>query len=449
MRTIGFYLMIFLSLAPSVYGAEGIFTPSIGIGAEYTDNVYLTHDQKESDVILFASPRFNWDLSGEKNTMNLFFSPTFRNYVKGTEENVTLYDASLTFSAPVTRDTVFTASDLFFLTDDPAVDIADMTIRKTRETYYKNTTNIGLNSQFGPFDSTYIQCAYVILRNDDPALMDSDEFTPSAGMTYRFLPEWVLAVNASYTLGEFFRKSDQEASSDADDFDNIKTSLKVSKQLTHFVDAFVQYAHILMRYKGVTEDYDIMEPSVGVGVKTDDGPIFSIQIGYFVLNRHEREDEDGLTISGNLGQNFRFRKGSFSLMGSSGYAESYFGAENLGFSVYHQAVVTFIYELSQNLRYEITCQARNDDYRNLLYKRIDTTQQVKTGINYGLRAWINIKLSYEYTNVDINEATIVDQAVDQDYAENRFILEAFFAPAGWGKQRSSRSSETELDGNGN
>ncbi|MBU0992208.1 MAG: hypothetical protein KJ737_06905 [Proteobacteria bacterium] len=426
MRSLFLALILFLSFASSVYGAQGIFTPAIGVGAEYTDNVYLTNDERESDIILFVAPQLTVDLSRASRITRFFFSPSFRNYVKGVEDNVTHYNASCTVFMPITRTTVFEFSDLYFLTDDPAEDLNDTTIRNSREIYYKNSTSIGLKSQFGSFDSVYMRCVYSALRNDDPAREDSDQVMPSAGIVYRFLPEWILTLNTSYTFGEFLNKSTADNSGD---FDSINATMRLSKQLTHFMDAFMQYSQTFMRYKGQSEDYDILNPSIGISVSVDDDPLFSIQIGYYLLDRHDTEDESGLTISGNLGQRFRFRKGDFSLSGSSGYDESYFGAENLGFEIYHQGQAAFNYELTKNIRYQLSGKVRHGDYRNIRNKRIDITKQVKTGFNWSFTEWLDVTFSYEYKNVDVNAAVTKASAVNEDYYENRFLLEAFFIPS--------------------
>lgn len=421
--------MMFFCLAPAAYGGKGVFTPAIGIGAEYSDNIYLTHDDKVSDTVLYASPQVTWDLSGERNSLILFFSPTFRNYVKGSEENVTHYNASLSSAIPVSKDTVFELTDTFLLSDDPVEDLEDRSIRKTRAIYHRNTTQMGVKSQFGPFESTYVQCAYSVLRNDDPSVQDSDEFTPSAGLTLRFLSQWLLSIDGSYTLGEFFSLPDEERSSGTEDFDEIKTSVKLSRRMTDYIDFFARYSQSFMRYKGLMEDYDVMEPALGISVKMDEAPLFSIQVGYYLMKRYGAEDEGGLTVSGDLGRSFRFKKGSFRLSGSSGYDESYFGAENLGFSIYHQGSADIAYALTQKVTYELNTQVRSDRYKNLGYKRIDTKCQVATGVRYSLREWVSIRLSYEYTNVDVNAAHIRNQETDWDYEENRLVLEAFFSPA--------------------
>ena len=424
-------------LASIANGAKGVFTPAIGVGAQYSDNIYLTHDNRESDIVLYASPSFTWDFSGERNTLTLFFSPTFRDYVKGSEANVTHYNASLTSAIPVTQDTVFELSDTYLLSDDPTEELEGATMRRTREVYQRNTTQMGLTSTFGPFDSAYVRCAYAVLRNDDSSLQDSDQFTPSAGITFRFLSAWLLSVDGSYTLGEFLNRQDQEQFTEggADDFDTLKTTIRLSRQINHFMDIYAQYSQSYMRYKGMSEDYDVSEPALGFSVAMDDAPLFSLQVGYYTMDRETSKDESGMTITGNLGRSFRFKKGSIHCKGSSGYEDSYLSAENLGFSIYHQAEAGLTYGVTPYLQYDFSIQARNDRYMNLGYKRIDTIYQAQTGISYLVMAWCTVRFAYEYLNVDVNTAHIKNQEHNDDYEENRLILEAFFSPASHGEEQ--------------
>ena len=416
-------IAVFLLSAP--VHARMTVVPGIGVGAEYTDNVDLDEENPETEIITYVSPELTMDIRHGERSLNFYVSPSFRNYVKGTETSNTQYDARGAVSLPISRNVLFQCTDTFLLSDDPAQDTEDTSIRKNREIYYRNTATTSITSQFGNMDTLFVRCAYAVLENDDPELEDSDQVTPAAGFVYRFSPDWSLSVNGEYTFGQYSGRSDGQLS---DDFERMTASMKISRQLTHFMDIFLQYTHTDMRYRGDEPDYIVMEPAAGVSVIVDQEPIFSIMVGYYTWDRSDRDNESGLTFTGNMGKQFRFRRGSFGMNFTSGYEESDFGAENLGFNLYHQAAVTCGYNFSKTISGDVFATLRDDNYKNLDYRRNDVVTQVRTSLSYGVKAWMDLRLSYAYRRVDTYSV------IDEGYEENRVTFEIFMAPTGFNGQ---------------
>ena len=62
----------------------------------------------------------------------------------------------------------------------------DYTRRTGLNTYYRDYSTTRLTHQFGPENSTYAQFIYGFLKNDSDQYQDSQEISPSVGMTYWF-----------------------------------------------------------------------------------------------------------------------------------------------------------------------------------------------------------------------------------------------------------------------
>ena len=417
MRYLIFCLIAGLMLSAPV-DARMTVVPGVGVGAEYTDNVYLDEKKTETDIITYVSPELTMDIRHAERSMQLYFSPSFRNYVKGTETSKTQYDAYGSVSLPISRNVVFQCTDTFLLSDDPTKDTEDRSIRKKREKYYRNTASTRITSQFGNMDTLFVGCEYAVLENDDPELEDTYQVTPAVGFVYRLSPDWSLSMNADYAFGHYSGPSDGQLS---DDFESMTAMVKISRQLNHFMDLFLQYTHTDMHYRGQEPDYIVMEPAAGVSLLVDQEPIFSIIVGYYTWDRSDRDNESGLTLTGNIGKQFRFQRGSFGMNFTSGYEESDFGAENLGFNLYHQAAVTCQYNFSKTLSGDVMATLRDDNYKNLDYRRNDVVGQVKTSLSYSVKAWMDLRLSYAYRRVDSYSI------LDEGYEENRVTVEIFMA----------------------
>ena len=98
-----------------------------------------------------------------------------------------------------------------------------------------------------------------------------------------------------------------------------------------------------------TENYNIYNPSAGVRWRISEDADFTLDVGYFVRDREESDDDAGLTVDGDLGKTWRFRRGSIGINGSSGYRESYLDAENLGFSLYYGAECEAEYSFTRHI----------------------------------------------------------------------------------------------------
>ena len=268
-------------------------------------------------------------------------------------------------------------------------------------------------------DTVFVRCEYATLENDDPDLEDSAEITPATGFVYRFSPAWSFSADAAYTFGDYSGGSDALSS---DDFERITAMVKVSRQWTHFMDMFFQYTHTDMHNRGQEFDYIVMEPALGVSLTVDDEPIFSMIIGYYTWDRSDRDNESGLTFTGQMGKEFRFQRGSLGMDVASGYEESTFGAENLGFALYHQASIRGHYGVSKTVSGDVFATLREDNYKDFAYKRNDIVGQVRASLSYRVNAWTNIRLSYAYRRVETYSV------VDESYEENRVVLNIFLAP---------------------
>ncbi|MDY6909035.1 MAG: outer membrane beta-barrel protein, partial [Thermodesulfobacteriota bacterium] len=113
---------------------------------------------------------------------------------------------------------------------------------------------------------------------------------------------------------------------------------------------------------------------------------------------------------------------SVRLSGGTGYDETYFGAENLGFTYYYQAQLSGAYAFSKRMDGTASLDLRRDEYLNEDPERKDNTATFGSSLSYVLRPWLLMNLHYTYRNLDSN----LDE---EDYDENRVMLSFTVRPS--------------------
>ena len=145
--------------------------------------------------------------------------------------------------------------------------------------------------------------------------------------------------------------------------------------------------------------------------------------GYFIQDREKNDNESGLIINGNLGKTWSFKRGSVNIKGSSGYEESYFGTENLGFNRYYGAQASANYKLVKSLTGNISGSFRRNKYVNQDDNRTDKLKKAGAGLTFNpiTIRWLHLSLNYSYNTVDSTEK-------ENKYDENRVLLSITLSP---------------------
>ena len=415
MRLKIYFLAAIYTLLPAISDAEykTVFTPSISITGEYTDNVNLSDDDEESDYITTISPWFDLEISKKTRGIIISYEPGYSIYEKNASYNTWRHSAQFFGWTDISKKTKIEINDSFRYSEEP-ISEEDTTIREGREPYYTNSAGINLTHQLGKSDSISMGYTYSILENEDPDVEDNARHNPSMTYSHMFNPYLSLDTNVSYTRGEF------EVS---DDFDNWNGSLILTNKFTKYLSGSIRYSHTIMDYRGDTEDYKIYDPSIGINYTITEDTFLSLNVGYFIQDRENSDNESGLTLSGNLGKTWQFKRGSINATGSSGYEESYFGSENLGFNRYYGAQASANYRLTKSLTGNISGSFRRNKYVNQDDNRTDKLKNAGAGLTFNpiTIRWLHLSLNYSYNTVDSTEK-------ENEYDENRVLLSITLSP---------------------
>lgn len=407
--SIAFFLMAIPGLA---IGALD-FTPGVTVSEEYTDNIDLTHEDEEHEYITLYGPFAQLDFRGRKTEWSLAYRPTYADYNRFSENDGWRHSAELTSTTDLSRRTQLLINDAFLLTDDPVSD-EDTTIRRERQTYYTNTSSIGLEHQLGPRNTITSEYSYSFLENEDDTVVDSQHHNGHLWLEYWLSPNnFGVETYGDYTRGLI---------DGDDDFTTWAGTLQLNKQLDRHFSTFVRYTHTVQDFDGDTEDYQVYDPAIGIDYVSDEESTFSIGVGYYYRNLKESDDESGFFVSADISKTWERPRSSFTLTGASGYTETQFESERLGFTLFYSAGGEYTYQLARDFGLNAFAGHTRNDYQDTDDDRIDNLSRIGGGLTWQLLEWMRTDITYSYR---ILNSTIDDN----DYNENRVLLSITLVPA--------------------
>jgi len=434
-----------LFTASSVFAFQATFLPRISLTEEYTDNLYLSEDNEEDELITVISIGFTTALLWQNSGIELSYDPAYAIYNEFSENNTWRHTALLYGWTDLTRNNRLEFRNAFLRTEDPfgeedinqlrSEDPAiepDPTLRTSREPYIINNTSLRFTNRFGVNDSFYLEYASSNLENEDETLEDNTRRTPSAGLTYWFTPQWGSEIIVSYTQAEYYREDEFSTGPDAgdpsDDFDQWEGNIRLIKQFSRQLEGHLGYSHIYFDSEETVteEDYQIYNPYIGFDYSVAEDKTITVDVGCFYQDYKEETDErdDNLGITADAIFEKTFRRGSVSLTGSTGYFGAYFGAEDLGLGIYYETRLDANYNLTRRVTGDVFGSYRQGKYENDDPVRRDKTITSGVGLIYEYERWLSsninfsIRVEYSYRNFDSNIET--DDV--NDYVENRGLL---------------------------
>jgi hypothetical protein len=433
------FLFAAVFLAAFVLAADGshaqyrtFFAPSLSVSEEFTDNLFLTEENEESEFITVVSPRVSFILEGKRSNAELSYSPGFTFYQDNDELNSVRHSVSLSGSRQLTKRLSLSAADNFRRTEEPYTrgeltldpeaekleDVIDYTIRTEREPRYTNDAQIRMDYDFGRESSVYAQYSHRLYRDETPGAEDSDKHNPGVGFTY-----WPDAWNgfrgsASYTRGLFEEGTE--------DFHNWEGSFRYIRNLNRFWGGFFEYKHVYTNFEGEEEDYHVYNPAVGTSYTFSEDASVELSVGYFLQDREDGDSETGASVDLDMRKAWRFKRGAFRISGGSGFEQTYFRSENLGFTQYYGVRSSLEYAFTRYLQGSLSANYRFNRYLDEDPVREDHVASASGGLTYTLTRWLDISLRETFRVVETNQE---GSGTNNDYKENSVVLRVTVAPS--------------------
>lgn len=472
-----FPVVIVLSafLASSANGSIFTMTPRLSVEYSYTDNASLSENNRDSDYVTTISPSVSTEFLQKHMGVELFYDYQHSIYQDNTENDSSRHNAGLTGWADLSKNTKMTLGGRFVRVEDPLREedrillpdedpllIRDSLVRRSREPYYTYNTSADLQHQFGENDYLYLDYLFS-LREDKAA--DGNTYkrhSPGIGVTYWMTPQYGIDATVDYTKADFDNNgrtgtSGSDFFGDTEDFDDIDANMRLSRKITKHFNLFVSYNHIVRDFQGdsgvltdiqrqnTESDYQVYSPSVGVFYEVDKDTSFSLGVGYFYQDRTDEEDESGIFANTSLTKNWKYKRGSFRLSGSSGIDRNDFGSQSRGFERYYSLISKLTHEFTRHLSGNLGAALRRNEFinnnnRNRNRNNNDTENRgiFNAGLNYRPKRWMIASTNYTHSILysDDNRLRQSNNNVNDDGSDtiddnSRFDIGLTLIPKAW------------------
>ena len=431
-------LIAVLYIATNAFSAQFTFSPRTRADATYTDNLDRTKDGREDDFIILLSAGFTAELLGKTSGMQISSEYGYAFYEQNNENDTSRIPINFKAWTSPSQRTTYEFTNTFIRTEEPQEDnrlrsdggrveeSGDTTVRKGRDTYYRNTATLTGTYQFGQQDKVYANLRYGLLRNDDDITEDNDEYRASAGLDYSFTYRFGSQFFGEFTRGEFDTPSDFEGDGSSD-FDSWRGSLTFNGRMTRHFSWFFQYGQSYRSFDSDDQnDYVVYAPSAGFNYIISEDAFLRLGLGYFYQDVDNENSQENPFINSQVSNTWNYQRGSINLTGLAGLTQNDFGAQRRDFqqfaSIQSKANYSFTRRItgdtSASIRYSITPGATDDTDGGEDIK--DTNAQFNAGLAYLPTRWMNIRLGYTFNYYHSNE--------DEDFYENRALLTITLQP---------------------
>jgi hypothetical protein len=443
-------LALVVAAENAAMAAQFLFTPRATVTERFSDNIYLTKNDKEDDFITTPTVGFTLELPGQGTGFLLAYDGGYSFYAKNDENDGWQHNALANFWHNFTRETRLDVNNAFLYTKDPlgnrdvvnqqgnVVAPGDYSAREGLNTYYRNYSTARLTHQFGPENSTYAQFIYGFLKNDSDQYQDSQEISPSVGMTYWFSTWTGIELEGVYLRGLYSggqAAANNQDGTDQDDFNEVSGRVRLNHRLSPSYGFFEQYRQIYRNYDGnqagqtqqgtdgqQNQDYMVYAPSVGVFYQFDPTLTASLGVGYYYQQVQNGKDQQGPFPTAEINKLWDYQRWSIRTRGSAGIGSDDFSAQNEGFERYAQADITGRYNFTRQFYGEASFLYRYSDYINNADGEVDHYISPRIGLGYEVFRWMNVNLSYSYNKLIATNSSV------SDYEENSVLLTVTLQP---------------------
>ncbi len=335
---------------------ETVFTPSVSISETYDDNIDLDNTDEISDWMTALTLGLNLNISSQKNSFILNYSPSFVRYKDRDENDTTRHALSFSSNMAVSQHFDFIISDTYLKSDDPLEDTADIIgVRNTRNTYQRNSGDANIRFTFGPSNLFILGYRHSWLENDDVTIDDGTIADPYASYSYWFNVKHGIELNGGYTEADFSRDDNTPPEDDYSGFtEGIGYRYRPDTRSTVSVD----FDFTSRDFEGDTTDYEVYEGTVGYAKNISENISYNISAGYFIRQNDLDEDDGGFNADISLTKDIN--RGSFTFSGRSGWGEAYLESERRGFTKFQSVTSAFNYQVTENLSNNVSLTYRQD-----------------------------------------------------------------------------------------
>jgi hypothetical protein len=394
-----------------LYGDTGNIKiqPYITIQEEYNDNINLTPKDQKSDFITTLYPGIT--SSKTKGPYGYDFDYRFGLvfYNTATDNNYISHDGKLNTWVNLGPRWTLRLKENFIRSEEStegynslalAANQPSYSINRLRAVFVRNVLEPSTEYQFGKEDRLVLTYRNNLYRTQNPLSQDSQEDMVKASYTQWVNVKHGIALDYSYTRGEF--KNDPTLRSQS-------AKARYSYRLTPKTFFYGEYAFLKNDFDSPGIDYMVHNPSFGIDYAMSPSLSGSAQIGYFWKNA-AIGTTGGVTYQAGLTQ--KDSKTVYNLLLQGGYSEDYFTAQNLGFVRYNRALAKITHRPRERMALELSGSLERAEFEP---NRTDWIYGIVGSASYQPLQWLILSLEASHREDNSNVESF-------SFGENKVLL---------------------------
>ena len=407
--------------------AQVLFTPTLTLSEEYSDNIFLSYRNEVDDYITTPSLNLDLQVTGRTAGMQLVLNPSYNAFADNSDYDYWRYAGRLGFWDQVGRNTRLELTSDYLETENPTDQSANYTpdnplagpaigtdLTRRGRNRYRTEVSVGrFTHQFGPRDNLSVAMQYSHLEDVDPlpgqALEDNTNWQPSLGVAYWFTQRWGVSLDGYYSNRDYVDPSRNNR-------DEYTGTLRLQYAYSQTLTGFLEYRHTALYFEQpIDDDYQISEPAIGLTYQFQRDASITISGGYYTQDFKHLDTKEGWIVNSSIYKRWTFRSSYLNLTGASGYQVQDAGAQDLGLDIYYEGRLEAGYNFTPRFTAMLFGGYRQDKYTNITPERTDKTTSSGASLSYQAFQWLSASLSYNYNDVNSDVAA-------QEYTENRVTL---------------------------
>ncbi len=380
------FLFVEISSADRYYYALRFWGSSL-----YTDNLYLTEDNKEDDVNSNLGLSFSADKATRVSDLLFNYSLSRSFYWQNSDDSAFRHNLSLSYFRDLSKRLSVSLSSNYYRTEE-SIEPNEQVFRerrRSREPYYRFNGDLSLDYEYAKdsFFSAGLRLNY--LQNEDPNIEDSRIYTEYFSLSKDFT-WWFLKGELSFTQREFETERP---------VNTWGANISLGYKLAH--NKHISFGASAERTQNIgpnEDDYWAYNFNISYAWQVTKTQAYHFSVGYYFRDSDMRgKENEGITFSVDYSKKFKLT--TFSVRGSGGYRYEYAEAQNTGFTEYYNISFSLSRDLTRSLALTSSCFYRIEDF-----KQRESGQEKTYGLSLGLQKQLTKRLSlsasYSYRKAD-------------------------------------------------
>lgn len=384
-------IFIFQFLPCKAYSRENILTGSISALQWFDSNIDRTNQDERSEWTTTLSPEISISSAGQHDTLAFIYSPEFslnNRTEKGRVDHYLSLDGNKEF-----KKITINLHETFIRSEDPVEDEEreiNISDKRGKSRYWTNAVDGQMGYIFAKDSIFSVGYSNYILNNDDQSAQDYVKHTPFASLSYSFSTRWNTVLSYSYTNGNF---------DEGEDLDTNDASIRLANNFNATNSVYGNFSYSTTHYRGPSEDYYILTPTVGGSYAIDPKTSLTAEIGVSFTKRDISSDEENLTYIISLDR--QIDRGSISLAGQGGFDQLQFnGTPEDGLSKYWAISATLSYQLLKELESQIYSGYRQDKFIERISDEKEQFFDAGINLTYSFLQWYSFSVDYSYGQLE-------------------------------------------------